>query len=223
MRCAVRQLADAITGMSRQAFHAPGFGEFLAVSRIFHVLVSRIRIRQRAHIAGTLHVVLTTNRVYTRMRLTEVTSQHREAGQRTHGFHALVELGYTHAPQDGGAFRLGIHPRRLTNLTGADAGDIFNRLRRVAFNDFTILFKAFCTGSDESFVVQVFFNNDMAHRIQQRDVRAVFQCNVHVSNARGFNFARIADDNFRPVTFSVNYVVRHDWVGIRRVVPENEH
>lgn len=88
MRYAVRQLADAIAGMRWQAFHAPCFGEFLTVSWIFHVLVSRIRIRQRAHIAGTLHVVLTTNRVYTRMRLTEVTSQHREAGQRTHGFHA---------------------------------------------------------------------------------------------------------------------------------------
>jgi len=44
----------------------------------------------------------------------------------------------------------------------------------------------------------------MAHRIQQRDVRAVFQCNVHVSNARGFNFARIADDDFRPILFGAN-------------------
>lgn len=46
---------------------------------------------------------------------------------------------------------------------------------------------------------------------------------MYVSNARGFNFARIVDDNFRFVTFSVNYVIRYDWVGIRRVVFENEY
>ena len=105
----------------------------------------------------------------------------------------------------------------------AHAGDILNGFRRVAFDNLTVLFKAFSTGGDERLVVQIFFNNDMAHRIQQRDVRAVFQCNVHVSNARGFNFARIADDNFRPVAFSVDHVIRHDRVGIRRVIPEDEH
>lgn len=63
----------------------------------------------------------------------------------------------------------------------------------------------------------------MPHGVEQRDVRAVFQRDVHVGNTRGFNFARIADDNFRPVTFSVNHVIRHDRVGIRRVIPEDEH
>ncbi len=33
VRRAVRQFADAIAGMRRQAFHAPGFGEFFAVLR----------------------------------------------------------------------------------------------------------------------------------------------------------------------------------------------
>ncbi|MEA7614658.1 2-C-methyl-D-erythritol 2,4-cyclodiphosphate synthase, partial [Salmonella enterica subsp. enterica serovar Anatum] len=44
--------------------------------------------------------------------------------------------------------------------------------------------------------------------------RAVFQRDMHVSDARGFNFARIADDNFRPVAFSVNYMIRHDRVDV---------
>ena len=45
VRRAVRQFADAITGMRRQAFHAPGFGEFLAVLRELDVLIARIGIR----------------------------------------------------------------------------------------------------------------------------------------------------------------------------------
>ncbi|CNT95704.1 Uncharacterised protein [Salmonella enterica subsp. enterica serovar Bovismorbificans] len=63
----------------------------------------------------------------------------------------------------------------------------------------------------------------MPHGVEQRDIRAVFQRDMHVSDARGFNFARIADDNFRPVAFSVNHMIRHDRVGIRRVIPEDEH
>ncbi len=45
--------------------------------------------------------------------------------------------------------------------------------------------------------------------LEQRDIRAKLTRYVHVGNARGFNFARIADDNFRPVAFSVNHMIRH--------------
>ena len=223
MRGTVRQLADAIAGMCWQAFYPPCFGEFLAVSRVVHVLIARIGIRQCAHITGTLNVVLTANRVHAHVWLTEVTGQHCEAGQRTYGFHALIELCDTHAPQDGRAFRTGIHTRTLTNFLCADAGNIFDGLRRIAFDNLAVLFKTVGTGSDERFVVQIFFNNDMAYGVEQRDVRAVSQCNMHISNTRGFNFARIADDDFRPFTFGVNHVIRHDRVGICRVVPENKH
>ncbi|MPN51691.1 hypothetical protein SDC9_199340 [bioreactor metagenome] len=81
MRRTVRQLADAIASVRRQAVHAPGFGEFLAVSRISHILIARIGIRQRTHIARALNVVLATYRVNAHAGLTEVAGQHREAGQ----------------------------------------------------------------------------------------------------------------------------------------------
>ncbi|CNT95670.1 Uncharacterised protein [Salmonella enterica subsp. enterica serovar Bovismorbificans] len=81
MRRTVRQLADAIAGMRRQTFYAPGFSELLAVFRELNVLVARISIRQRAHIARALNVVLAANRVNARAWLAEVAGQHREAGQ----------------------------------------------------------------------------------------------------------------------------------------------
>ncbi|SAJ11323.1 Uncharacterised protein [Enterobacter cloacae] len=56
------------------------------------------------------------------MRFTQIAGQHGEAGERAHGFHTLVELGHAHAPQDGGGFRSGVHPRRLADLLRADAG-----------------------------------------------------------------------------------------------------
>lgn len=157
------------------------------------------------------------------MGLAQVTRQHGEAGQRTHGFHALVELGHAHAPQNGGGFRPGVHACGLADLLCADAGYRFNGLWRIAFDNFTILFKAFRAAGHKRLVVQILLNNDVPHRIQQRDVRAVFQCNVHIRNARGFNFARIADDDFRPVLFGANNMVRDDRVRIRRVIAENKH
>lgn len=46
---------------------------------------------------------------------------------------------------------------------------------------------------------------------------------MHIRNARGFNFTRIADDDFRPVLFGANNVIRDDRVRIRRVIAEDEH
>ncbi|MNT23813.1 hypothetical protein D3C72_1592510 [compost metagenome] len=77
----MRQLADAIARVLRQAFNAPGPGEFRPVFRVLDVLIARIGIRQRAHVAGTLNVVLPAHRVYAHMRFAEVARQHCEAGQ----------------------------------------------------------------------------------------------------------------------------------------------
>ena len=223
VRRAMRQLADAIAGMFRQAVDAPGFGELLAVLREFDVLVARIGIRQRAHIAGPLDVVLAAYRVDADARLAEVAGEDRQAGQRPDRLHALIELGDTHAPQDGGGFGAGVHPGAGADLLGANPGDRFHRLRRIAFNDFAILLEALGTAGDEGFIVQILFNNHVANGVEQRDIRAVLQRNVHVGDARGFNFARVADDDFRPVAFGVNDVIRHDRVGIRRVITEDKH
>ena len=220
---AVRQLADAIAGMFRQAVDAPGSGKLLAVFRELNVLVARIGIRQCAHVAGALDVVLPAHRVDADARLAEVAGKDREAGQRAHGLHALVELGDAHAPQDGGGFGAGVHPGAGADLLSADAGYLFHRLRRITFDDFAILLEAFGTAGDEGFIVQILFNNDVANGVEQRDIRAVLQRDVHVGDARGFNLARVADDDFRPVAFGVNDVIRHDRVGIRRVVTEDKH
>ncbi len=162
---AVRQLADAVTGMRRQLGHAPGFGELLTVFREFNVLVARIGIRQRAHIARTLYVVLTTHRVNTHAWPAEVAGQQRQAGQGAHGFHALIELGNAHAPQNGGIARLRIHPGGLADLTGADASNVFDRFRRIAFDNFAIFFEAFGPRRDKGVVIQIFFDNHMAHGV----------------------------------------------------------
>ena len=42
---AVRQLADAIAGMRRQALNPPGFRELLAVFGHFYELIARIGVR----------------------------------------------------------------------------------------------------------------------------------------------------------------------------------
>ena len=165
MRRPVRQLADAVSGVLRQTFHAPGLREFGAVFREFHVLIARIGIRQRPHIAGALDVILSTYRVHANMRFAKIASEHGEAGQGTHGFHTLVELGHAHTPQNGGGFRPGIHSYRLADFLRADAGYRFDRFWRIAFDNFAILFKAFRTGRNKRLVVQILLNNDVPHGV----------------------------------------------------------
>ena len=63
----------------------------------------------------------------------------------------------------------------------------------------------------------------MPDGVEQRNIGAVFQGKVQIGNARGFDFTRIADDNFRPVAFGVEDMIRHDRVRIRRVIAENKH
>ena len=43
-----------------------------------------------------------------------------------------------------------------------------------------------------------------------------------IGDARGFNFARVADDNFRPFIFGLNHATRHDGVRIRAVVAKDQ-
>ena len=99
------------------------------------------------------------------MRFTQIAGQHGEAGERAHGFHALVELGHAHTPQNGGGFRSGVHPRRLADLLCADAGYRLYGLRRIAFDNLAILFKPFRTARDKRLVVEVLLNNDVPHCI----------------------------------------------------------
>ncbi|MNC02405.1 hypothetical protein D3C75_497800 [compost metagenome] len=159
--------------MRRQALHAPGAGEFLAVFRVLHKLVAREGIRQGAHIAGTLHVILPAYRVDPDVGFAEIAGQHREAGQRAYGLHPLPELGHAHAPQQRRGFGPGVQARRLADLLCADAGDGLDRLRRVALDYLTVFIKAFGAGRDKCRVIQLLGNNDVANRIQQGDVRPV--------------------------------------------------
>ena len=104
------------------------------------------------------------------MGFAEVAGQHGEAGERTHGLHPLPELGDAHSPQQGGRFRSGIQTRRLADLPRAYAGNGFDRLRRIVFNDLTVLIKALRAGGNEGPIVELLGNNHVADGIEQGDV-----------------------------------------------------
>ena len=97
-RHAVRQLADAVAGVLRQALDAPGVGELLPVFREFHILIARKGVGQRAHVAGPLDVVLAAYRVNADVRFPQVAGEDRQASQGAHRFDALPELGHPHSP-----------------------------------------------------------------------------------------------------------------------------
>ncbi len=60
----------------------------------------------------------------------------------------------------------------------------------------------------------------MPHGVEQRDIRAVFQRDSHVSDARGFNLRGSQTMSLRPVAFSVNHMIHTIGWESRRVIPE---
>ena len=70
---AVLRLADAVG-------EAPGVGELLVDSLIGDLLVAGEDDRKSPHVAGALHIVLTTESIHTSAGLTQVAGEHLDVG-----------------------------------------------------------------------------------------------------------------------------------------------
>ncbi|MNS94692.1 hypothetical protein D3C72_1289170 [compost metagenome] len=173
----MRHFGDACTDLVVHGVdvYPPGVSKLRAHGGICHVLIAREHVRQHAHIARALYVILPANRADADGRAAEIAGQQRQARQAFHHIHGLAELGHAHAPHHRGRRRGGEGAHRLTHVARRDTGQMFDLLRRVIRNDFTIGVEAIGEARDVVFVVQLLFQQNVAKGIDQRHIAAVIE------------------------------------------------
>ena len=86
-------------------------------------------VRERAHVAGALHVVLAAQRVHADAAAADIAGRHGEVGDRHHRGRALAVLGDAEAVVDRAVAAGGVEPRRAADVGGRHAGDRLRSLR----------------------------------------------------------------------------------------------
>ena len=109
--------------------HAPGGLESRArLGVLFDVLEAGELVRDGAHVAAPLHVVLTAEGVHAAAVHPDVAGEQREIDQRQHVVHGVVVLGDAQRPTDHGAIGLGVGVRHLADDLARNARDLFTAL-----------------------------------------------------------------------------------------------
>ena len=75
-------------------------------------------VRERAHVAGALDVVLAAQRVHADARPADVAGRHGEVGDRHHRGRALAVLGDAEAVVDRAVAAGGVEPRGAAQVAG---------------------------------------------------------------------------------------------------------
>ena len=151
-------------------WHTICFFKFGNHVRIGNFLIAREVCRLRAHIAGTLYVILTTERVYAASRFAKFATEHCHVGHRHNALCTSRMLGNAQAVNNRSFVSCRIHSCSLDELIFVNVAYFCNIFRCVFFNDLCKLLKSFGTLFDKFLIYEAFFDHDMHH--------AVCKCNV---------------------------------------------
>ena len=136
-------------------------------------------VRERAHVAGALHVVLAAQRVHADAGPADIAGRHRQIGDRDDGGRALAVLGDAEAVIDRAVAAGGEQPRRVAQFLRIDAGHDRGRFRAVLRQrdeGRPILELAPVAAlAHEGFVDEAFGDDDMRQRGEHGDVGAGHQ------------------------------------------------
>ena len=197
--------ASNMLGMRR-----PGSGIELDVPHRLELVAHRIArdvaiagqlVRERAHVAGALHVVLAAQRVHADAGTADIAGRHREVGDRDHRGRALAVLGDAEAVIDRAIAAGGEQPRGFAQLLRIDAGHDRGRFRAVLRQrdeggPFLELAPVAAL-AHEGFVDEAFGDDDMRQRGEHGDVGAGHQRQMQRLDVRPFHHlgaARIDHD-----------------------------
>src|SRR5215213_2985449 len=143
--------------------------------------------------------------------------QESQVDEREHAVGAVVVLGDAKRPVQRGLLRGGVHAGHLADIVRRDARDLLGVLRRVAGDLLLVRPEAFCGAFHELPVIQIFFDDDVAHRVSQADVGADVQAEPLVGFLGLIYFARVDHDHLRAVLDAAAHVVVDDGVALHGV------
>ena len=135
--------------------HAPRALELRAGLLVgLDVLEAGEAVRDRAHVAAALHVVLAAQRVEPRAVAADVAGQQREVDEREDVVDRVVVLGDAERPADLRAVGPGVGVRDLLDDVRRDAGELLAALERVGLDRRDVRVEALGRVLDELAVVQ---------------------------------------------------------------------
>ena len=189
------------------------------------VAVAGVLVRERAHVAGALHVVLAAQRVHADALVAEVAGRHGEVGHGHDRGRALTVLGDAEAVVDRGVAAGGEQPGGGADVGGRHAADGFQRLGRVALLTDELLPLGEVLGLaarlDEAAVDQVLGHDHVAHRVEHGDVGRWHQLQVIVGlDVRALDevgAARIDDDQLGALAQALLHARAEHGMGVGRV------
>ena len=197
----VDHVGNAQAGLGIQR-HAPLGLVDRAHRRDRDVAIAGQFVREAAHVAAALHVVLAAQRVHADATAADVAGRHRQVGERHHRGGALAVLGDAQPVVDRAVARLGVEPRRRTDRLRRHAAELLHFLRAVArFGDERRPVGerlGIAALAHEGLVHQALGDDDMRQCGQHRDVGAGTQRQVmaglDMRHAHQVDAARIDHD-----------------------------
>src|SRR5215213_11430373 len=107
----------------------PGMLPFFRVVFTINTHITGIMERHRTHIAGALHVVLSTQRIEPSSIPPDMTGEKREMDQRQGGSCSMRQLRDAHTPIDSGVLGRSIHASSFANVRGGHPGNFLSVFR----------------------------------------------------------------------------------------------
>ena len=191
---------------------------FVAMLVVLDVLEAGQLVRERAHVAAALHVVLAAQRIAAAAVAADVAGEQREVDQRQDVVDRVVVLGDAQRPADHRAIGPGVLMRRIANDVGRNARDLLGEVERVRLDGRAIRLEVRRAARDERSVVQTGMNDLARHRVGERDVGADVEPEPHVAPRGGRRAPRIDDVQSRAVLDALEQMVKPDrmrFTGVR--------
>ncbi|MPL67272.1 hypothetical protein SDC9_12963 [bioreactor metagenome] len=210
--------------------NAPGLLEDRPRGVVRDMAIARQLVREAAHVAAALHVVLPAQRVHPHALAADVAGHHREVGDGDDGGRALRMFGHAKAVIDRGIGRGGIGARRLADRRRGHAGQRLGRLGGIGGvgDEFDVIgpFIEIAALGDEGVIGQMLGHDHMRHRGQHSDIGARAQRQVPaLAEMRGVEQVdppRVDHDQLRPRPQPLAQPRAEDRVAVGRVRADDE-
>ena len=212
----------AVLGPDRRAPGRLEAGARLVVA--LDVLEAGELVRDRAHVAAALDVVLAAQRVEPRAEPPDVAAEQGQVDQREDVVDGVVVLRDPERPADHAAVGARERVRRLADHLGGNAGQPLALGERERLHRGRVVVVALGRVVDEGAVREAGVDDLARHRVRERDVGADVEPEPAVGPLRRGRAARIDDEEPGAVVDALEQVVEEDRVRLARVrAPEQDH
>lgn len=221
----VAQVGELVALLERQLLlgHAPGLGELGARGRVGDLLIARVQVGQHAHIAGALDVVLATHGARPELGL--------PIWPATQAMEAMVCTVFRfcfcwHTPMPQPMMAKAspcVHLGSLVDQRGFDTRDVLYGFGSVVLDGLPPLVKAVRVLGDEFLVVEAIVDQAVGKGVEERDIATVLDRKVDIGDTRGFDMARVGDNDLATLFFGSHDTPCDDGVRIGRVIAEEEN